>query len=235
MGVRLSPKRFIAIVSALLTFYSLARVAVLFFEALAVVREGRSEDYELIELCQRGDARGSAKMREACLKARADLASPLVFKAIVQAVSVAFKDFSDTVGSPFKFGVVVLFVVSSVMLPIMPWVKAIFGQSTVDFQPMNGVHYISYAPPPDQRSRLRRGASKVMKRLKLARSSPTIEEVDEDGAYSELEPGLSAQPGSSGQGTSNGKGWVELDIGKFADGNWFGGRPASPSAHHKYD
>jgi hypothetical protein len=232
MGLRLSPKRFLAIVSGILTFYSLARVAVLFFEALAVVREGRSEDYELLELCQRGDARGSAKMREACLKARAELASPVVFKAVTVAVSTAFKDFSDTVGSPFKFGVVVLFIISSVMMPIMPWARALFGSPGVSMvEPYNGMHFISYAPPPDTRGRLRRIGSKIGRRLKL-RNGPTIEEPDDDDdRFAELEPGesfTSTKPGAKGSGP----GWTSIDI---MGAMPFGGRPASPSGHAKYE
>lgn len=232
MGIRLSPKRFIAIVSGILTFYSLARVAVLFFEALAVVREGRSEDYELIELCQRGDARGSAKMREACLKARAELASPVVFKAITVAVSTAFKDFSDTVGNPFKFGVVVLFIISSIVLPIVPWCRALFGQHTMEpMAPYNGMHFISYAPPADNRGRLRRVGSKMIKKLKL-RPSPSIEEPDdEDDRFAEMEPGAAMGDGSVNTSKHPRQGgWTSIDIMGFA-----GGRPASPSAHAKYE
>jgi hypothetical protein len=236
MGARLSPKRFVAVVSGILTLYSFARIGVLFFEALAVVRDGRAEDYELIEVCQRGDARGSAKMREACLKARAELASPVVFKAIVQAVSVAFKDFSDTVGSPFKFGVMLLFVVSSVMMPIMPWVRALFGTPVADIQPMNGIHYISYAPPPDNRGRLRRVGSKVMRKLKL-RGNPTIEEPDyddDDARFTEMEPGV---PMGDGSAETAKPGWTAIDIMGGFGGMPFGGggRPASPSGHAKYD
>lgn len=229
MAVQLSPARFIAIVTSLLTLYSAARVGVLFLEALAVVRDGRAEDYELLELCQRGDARGSAKMREACLKARSDLASPIVFKAIVQAVSTAFKDFSDTVGSPFKLLVCVLFIISSVMLPIVPWCRTLFGQTVPDVHPMSGVHYISYADPPTShrpRQGLRTRVGGAIKRLKMRRE-PTIEEVGdeeeadghtsvpihEDGGYTCTKPvtgwmnvdllgGLSAPPDSPGR---NGK------------------------------
>ena len=58
-------------------------------EAMATVRDERSQDYELLDICQRGEARGSAKMRAACLQAQADRASPLMLKAIVRAVSTA--------------------------------------------------------------------------------------------------------------------------------------------------
>lgn len=190
MKVRLSPKRFIAAVSAILAFYSLARVAVLFFEALAVVNEGRSEDYELLQLCQQGHARGSAKMREACLRARSELASPVVFKAVTVAVSTAFKDFSDTVGNPFKFSVLLLFIISSVALPIVPWCRAMFGQQVVDPTAYNGnMHFISYAPPPDPRGRLRRAGSKFRRMLKL-RSGPTISEDDHEDRFTDMEPAV---------------------------------------------
>lgn len=232
MGLRLSPKRLIAIVSGLLTFYSLARVAVLFFEALAVVREGRNEDYELLELCQRGDARGSAKMREACLKARAELASPVIFKAITVAVSTAFKDFADTVGSPFKFGVVLLFIMSSVVLPIVPWCRALLGQQATEPMAYNGMHFISYAPPPDTRGRLRRAGSRVMRKLKL-RTGPSIEEHDDDeDRFNELEPGtgngsfLSTKPVATD--------WTSINI--LGCNMPFGGRPSSPNQNHaKFD
>ena len=175
-------------------------------------------------------------MREACLKARAELASPVVFKAIVQAVSVAFKDFSDTVGSPFKFGVVLLFVVSSVMMPIMPWVRAIFGTQVADIQPTNGIHYISYAPPPDNRGRLRRAGSRVMRKLKL-RGNPAIEESDDDddARFTEMEPGAGMGDGSFETAKP---GWTAIDIMGGFGGMPFGGsggRPASPSGHAKFE
>jgi len=185
----LSPKRLVAIVSALLACYSVARVGVLFFEALAIVREERGQDAELLELCQRGDARSSPKMRDACLKARADRASPLVAKAIVYAVSTAFKDFSDTVGSPFKFGIVLLFIVSSVVLPIIPWARAIFGTPpTMDPNAMGmpPSHFIVMAPTHgNKRGGWRR---RLGKHVPMLRSKPTIEEVDDD-AWQGMEPG----------------------------------------------
>lgn len=180
MAVRLSPARLLAVVTTILMLYSFARVGVLFFEALSVVRTERAEDYELLEICQRGDARGSTKMREACLKARADLAAPLVFKAIVHAVSTAFKDFSDTIGSPFKLFVCLLFVVSSIMLPIIPWCRALFGQQVNDAVPMDGIHYIAYTPEPRaHRKSMRTKIGGALQRLKI-RNGPNIEEIDSD-------------------------------------------------------
>ena len=200
-------------------------MGVLFFEALAVVREGRYEDYELIAVCQRGDARGSAKMREACLKARAEIASPVLFKAITVAVGTAFKDFSDTVGSPFKFAVVVLFIISSVALPIAPWARAFFGNSAVE--PMNGVHFISYAPSPyahQPRRGFRHKVGSAMRRLKL-RSGPTIVEPEDD----DVEPG----DYSSSKYVSGPSDWSSIDIGDGSGPS----RPVSPprGGHAKYE
>jgi len=185
---QLSAKKMLAIVSGIITLYSLARVGVLFFEAVAVVREERSQDAELLELCARGDARSSPKMRDACLKARAERASPLVAKAIVYAVSTAFKDFSATVGSPFKFAVVVLFVISSVVLPIIPWARAIFGTSPNgasvgdDAFSSNPNHFIVMAPNAisSRRARLRRH---MAKHIPLLRRKPTIEEFQDPFAF----------------------------------------------------
>jgi len=181
----LSPKRLVATVSAMLTFYSFARVGVLFFEALAVVREERSQDYELLELCTRGDARSSPKMREACLQARADRASPLLAKAVVYAVSTAFKDFSATVGSPFKFAIVVLFIISSVALPIIPWARAIIGTSRYQMSNEHDLmssqsHFIVMAPSTtnSRRSRIKRVLNRHMP--PLLRSKPSIHEFGAD-------------------------------------------------------
>ena len=214
MPRRLSPARFVALVSSLLALYSLARVAVLFFEALSVVRSSRQEDEELLLLCVAGQARGSAKMREACLKARAELASPIVFKAIVQAVSTAFKDFSDTVGSPFKLGVLTLFMISSVILPVMPWARMLMGQTMGDSgMPANGVHYIGYAPPADRRGRVRRKFGSAMKALRLRRH-PSIHELDEDF---DVEPGQTIVDVAPHTANRSGRlalpGWDDIGLG----------------------
>jgi len=97
----------------------------LFLESVAAVRDERSHDQELLEICARGEARGSTKMRAACLQAKAERASPLMLKAIVRAVSTAWREFSDSVATPFGFATMVLFILSSLLLPVIPWVKAI--------------------------------------------------------------------------------------------------------------
>ena len=158
---QLKPARLAAIVSALLALYSLASVANRFFEALSEVSTARMENEELLELCRNGQARGSAPMRRACLEAHAERASPIVFKAITKAVNDAFKDFSDTVGSPFKLAVLVLFMINSVTLPVVPWARMLFGNAVADdgSGPTNGVHpRVGTAGRPTQRVRRKLGA-----------------------------------------------------------------------------
>ena len=191
---QLSPKKVVVIVSGLIATYTVARVGVLFFEAVAVVREERSQDYELLELCARGDAKSSPKMRDACLKARADMASPLVAKALVYAVSTAFKDFSSSIGSPFKASVLCLFVLSSIVLPMMPWIRLLFGTSASSSSFDSGFggqppsHFIVMAPPSGNfasaRSKWRR---RLGKHLPLLRSKPSIQELEDPFAEEEEE------------------------------------------------
>ena len=64
-------------------------------------------------------------MRAACLQAQADRASPVVLKAVLRAVSIAWSDFLESVSSPGRLAIVVLFVVSSLFLPVSAWLRAI--------------------------------------------------------------------------------------------------------------
>ncbi len=122
---RVSGKRLFGWLSLVLMVISLSRVLVLFLEAVATVRDERNHDSELISICQRGEARGSAKMRAACLQASADRASPLVLKAVVRAVSTAWKELSSSIATPFGFASMILFVLSSLLLPVVPWIRAV--------------------------------------------------------------------------------------------------------------
>ena len=135
--MKVSKKRVAAWVGTALMLLSLARVLVLFLESMASVRDERLNDLELIELCRTGMARGSSKMRAACLQAKSDSASPIVLKAVIRAVSTAWHEFSESVSSPFGFLTFVLFMLSSLVLPIVPWIRAAtsmwssFASSTV--------------------------------------------------------------------------------------------------------
>ena len=108
---------------AVLMALSLVRTSVLLFESLAEVRDERNADEELVELCRNGVARSSTKMRAACLKAKADAASPLLFKAITRSVATAWSEFASLVSTPWGVASVLLFLLSSLVLPVIPWLK----------------------------------------------------------------------------------------------------------------
>ena len=125
--MRLTSKRLVAWVTTALAIVSFSRVAVLFLESLSVVREERLAEYDLLELCRLGSAKSSPKFRTACLQAQAERASPIVLKAVVRAVSTTFREFAESVNSPLGFATVALFVLSSLVLPIMPMIRAFTG------------------------------------------------------------------------------------------------------------
>ena len=124
---RVTSKRLVAWVTTALAIISFSRVAVLFLESLSVVREERNADYDLLELCRSGVGKQSPKMRTACLQANAERASPVILKAIVRAVSTTFREFAESVNSPFGFATVALFVLSSLVLPVVPMIRALTG------------------------------------------------------------------------------------------------------------
>ena len=113
-----------AYVTGLLALVSFSRAASLFLESVAAERAERDADVELLRLCQAGDARGSAKMRTACLQAQSDRASPIVLKAVVRSVTTAWNEFRETVSSPLGLASVLLFLLSSMVLPVLPWIRA---------------------------------------------------------------------------------------------------------------
>lgn len=123
--MKLTGKKVFGVVTAGLALISFSRVAVLFLEAVAEVRDERLHDAELLELCSSGQARGSIKMRTACIQAQSDRASPLLLKAVVRAVATAWREFASTCASPLGFASMVLFVLSSLVLPVVPWLKMV--------------------------------------------------------------------------------------------------------------
>lgn len=140
------PKQTVALLGGLVTLVSFARVSVSFLESLSAVRDERNQDTELLELCKQGSARGSMKMRAACLQAQSDRASPVVLKAVLRAVSTAFDEFSSSVSSPSKLLVVVLFVLSSIFLPVTAWIRLLLPRDD-GIEP--GKHVVVLAARPE--------------------------------------------------------------------------------------
>jgi hypothetical protein len=179
--MRLTAKQAVALIGGLVTLVSFARVVVLFLEALSAVRIERAADVELLELCAQGSASESMKMRSACLQARADRASPILLKAVLRAVSTAFEDFSDSVSSPGKLLVVVLFVLSSVFLPMNSWIKTLFPPD--EHIEGNG-HVVVVAHDVASalgrpRLNFRRRVAGALRMRKHKPFSPSIEEIDD--------------------------------------------------------
>lgn len=194
--MRLTPKNTIAIIGAVAALVSFSRVCVLLLEALSTIQDERSQDAELLEVCKSGIARGSLKMRSACLAAQADRASPIVFKAILRAVSIAFDDFSQSVSSPGKLLVVVLFVICSIFLPVTSWIRAFIS----DYDEESASHVVVVANEASSRPRIgfrnrvagalkmRRGRSSVLSRLGSSfdvecDAGDSLIDIDVDGSH----------------------------------------------------
>jgi len=182
---RVSPKRLAALLTAALAVFSFCRVSVLFFESISAVRADREADAELIEICKSGAARGSTKMRAACLQARADRASPLLFKAIVRAVHTAWSEFVDTVGTPFGFATVVLFLLSGFVVPVIPWLKtlALAWNSEEEYSEPNDEerHVIVLAGEGAPRGGVRRRVARMLRGPSRKRTDTGIVELSANG------------------------------------------------------
>lgn len=112
------------LVSTGLMLVALVRVAVQFAEATSAVRAEREADESLLELCRQGMAISSDKMRNACMAARSEQASPLLFKAMMRAIATAYRDTRDALSSPFNAFVAIFFVLSGLFVPALPWARA---------------------------------------------------------------------------------------------------------------
>lgn len=130
MGV--SKKKLTAYVGMVLMTIGAIRTLILLFESWAMVREEREADEELIQLCKNGSARSSLKMRSACLQARADKASPVLLKALMVALGTAFGEFKESVSSYYGLMTVCLFILASLVLPMLPWLRAVLSFWSVD-------------------------------------------------------------------------------------------------------
>jgi hypothetical protein len=108
------------------------RFVVLFCESFSTIRSERLADEELLQLCGHGAAADSAKFRTLCLRAKAERAAPIIFKAALHTVRTAFLDFTESFNSPAKIAMLLLFVVSGLALPV---VKAITSLAAAHLGP----------------------------------------------------------------------------------------------------
>ena len=168
------------------------RVFVLFCESYSQVNSERLSDNQLLELCSRGAASESTKFRQLCLQTKAERAAPLVFKAVLKAIRTTFCDFTDSVNSPTKIALLLLFCLSGLALPV---VKAISSLATAYLGPnalerVQGLHLhdddeqeaceVVVLNGPRSRSWSNR-LSRLPGRSRLTLSS--MEEKDDDGQH----------------------------------------------------
>lgn len=117
-----SVTRWLFLISACVVF---VRIFVLFCESYSQVNSERLSDNQLLELCSRGAASESTKFRQLCLQTKAERAAPLVFKAVLKAIRTTFSDFTESVNSPAKLALLLLFCLSGLALPVVKAVSSI--------------------------------------------------------------------------------------------------------------
>jgi len=120
-----SPRRAVALLASAASLLAFARVAVLVLESYSAVRGERLADAELVAMCQAKAAQGSADFRALCLKKRAEQASPVVFKALLRACASAFADFCESMSSPTKVLLLILFCFTGVAAPVVKAVSTL--------------------------------------------------------------------------------------------------------------
>jgi hypothetical protein len=128
----------IGILSGVVSLLTVTRALVALIEAISTVRDERSADAELLNLCRDGVGATSAKLREACLKARADAASPILFKALLFAASRAVDDIKECVTSPVSLLCMVGLVLGTLFLPLPRLWRSRGSSAWADFDEEGG-------------------------------------------------------------------------------------------------
>lgn len=236
--MRVNMRRAAALASGGAALLSIARVAVLFLEALSAVRDERLQDAELILACRDGVARGSHKMRAACVQAQADRASPILLKAILRAVVTAWNDFAGSVNSPTNLLVVVLFVASSLFFPVHNWVRLLFPPDT----PLEGRHHVVVLAQDAEnalrarRPTLRRRLAHRLKRIQLGGGRGGSAQHYRDDDYGDYGGCGGGDDGDGGGAWNVAAPPAIMELGRSA---WAwdraGSRDASPNRFHEVD
>ena len=115
-----SPKKVFAMITAALTFLTFARIVVCLVEAYSHVRAERLADAGLMKTCENGGgAELSPDFRALCLKKRSEQAAPIVLKAVLRAVVVAFTEFCEVFSSPSRIILLVFFSITGIAAPVI--------------------------------------------------------------------------------------------------------------------
>lgn len=136
-----------------------AKLLVTFFEGFSVANSERSADLDLIKLCDSGQATSSPRFRNACVQARAQIASPLVLKALLRAFKLAYTEFAESVSSWHSLLTGVLFLLSGLAFPLARLAAAALAERPREEEeaeaPRHVALLVSAADAPRQRPWLR--------------------------------------------------------------------------------
>ena len=124
-----SPRRVFAVTASALSLLAVVRVLVLLVESYSAVRSERLADRELIAMCDAGTGAQSADFRALCLKKRAEQSAPVLFKALLRACGTAFADFCESMSSPTKVLLLILFCFTGVAAPVVKALAALVADS----------------------------------------------------------------------------------------------------------
>ena len=124
-----TPKRVLGVVGMSLTILSVTRILVLVIESYSQVRNERYEDEDLMRACDNGIASQSADFRALCLKKRSERSAPVLLKALLRACTTCFTDFCESMSSPAKIVMLVLFCLTGIAAPVVKALVQIIMQS----------------------------------------------------------------------------------------------------------
>ena len=192
--LRIKPPKLVQASVFLVSVLSSVRVVVLVAESYSAVSVERTNNADLIALCRKGAASESPHMRNACLHARSEAASPLLFKAIMRACRTAFQDFVSAFNTPSRIFLLCLFCLSGLSVPI---VRALSNVITRYVTPnLAGIHGLGHLHDDEEQTPVSsvvvlNGRESVYNKLRMIPSrrrlrsstitlSPDDEECDED-------------------------------------------------------
>ena len=120
-----SPKKVLGMIGAGITLLTLSRVMVLVIESYSTVAAERAADKPLMSMCNSGHGIESADLRALCMKKRAEQAAPILLKALLRACATAFSDFCESMSSPTKVVMLVLFAITGIAAPVVKAVASL--------------------------------------------------------------------------------------------------------------
>lgn len=111
----------VLVAAATVVFLFSLRFVILVLEAYTMISNERRSDDDLVELCTSGKAQGSAHMRQACMNATVDRASPAIARALTNGAYNLVAEIAAMAAFPLQSSAMTGVVVMSVL----PWLSAI--------------------------------------------------------------------------------------------------------------